>query len=1093
MPTRRVLLVVSDGEHTVNTDRQAIIDAASAFKAAGGIVLAVGARAAGNGFDLLERISSPGFFINADTAVDNRGGQHPALNQLSYLKSILCVGRCVPPGDVYVNQPMLSYPFPSTSLWEVPQGLVNLLGPGLLDLLPGHGLFLEMAGKDGTTGAPALLRTIDSYELKAGRDYEVTVFAAGNQRSDIAGQQLKVYLRAIDAADTDPNLFERTLAPAWNAEFSEFSYAFNAIADQPVKLYVEQLYSGTAPTMGNLVDRITLTDVTTNTVLLDDNFDNENLTYIPPRCGPSAALAEIDNPDPPTAEVYFESGLALPQGTVPPDTISSTEAYQYAVSYVTQEGETAATTLLISGDNTSVSKLDSVILVQMPVPDDPRVLSKRLWRTLGVEGGSYPDGSDLYLLADVDPRQVNYLDAERSDDFAARYDNSITAPEENTTTVPAGELGLGAADCCYQMYAAEELPPSSQPLVPTMVGTDLPEGYRATMGATSPTLEEAWWFPFDDTDFTTRVYLANSGGGVIDPATEYIQMQFLLGPKRAFSYSIRTEQSPDQLGPSAWKLYGSNNGIGPAPGPNWTELDDRSGITPWTDHETKTFTVASPGSYSYYRLAFSATTGSLEATVAAVQFYGDAVEVGTVTSYVDNCPDCTAVAPGAQVPARQPLPNIESTDQPPVINSTKEACVFCGPDQQQAVNQVPVMTSNTAPSGTASANSETDATHAAWHAFDGNNGTFWQPTRADAPWTLAYAFAAATTVNYYRIYPGGACPLSWTFEGSDDGSTWTVLDTQTNVQSWAGFAQDFFPATEASFKRYRLNITNSIGGATAAIVQIQSFDLMFVTGVAQSCATAVGTGATSAEADADAYAKALIEANRLSNCVPKWTSTVSYTARCPDIGQLGNPVTKIVTKTSLVSFNDAHTQAYDEAKAAAEAELVCTLSNNEQQINIVDNGVASPYPSVLRVTSGPASIANVVVNIFGLSHGSIADVHVALRSPAGTVVELFRNRGGNVPVTNVDLVFEDGQPDLPDPIVSGTWKPTVTAPFAPYPAPLRTYVDGVPDSTPYGIVLNAATPAGFAGEDANGSWSLWCWDDLSLFSGKISKWTLTIT
>ena len=56
-----------------------------------------------------------------------------------------------------------------------------------------------------------------------------------------------------------------------------------------------------------------------------------------------------------------------------------------------------------------------------------------------------------------------------------------------------------------------------------------------------------------------------------------------------------------------------------------------------------------------------------------------------------------------------------------------------------------------------------------------------------------YAFNTATAVNAYSVRNagnGGAnqtdrAPNTWTFEGSDDGTTWTVLDARTNETGWA--------------------------------------------------------------------------------------------------------------------------------------------------------------------------------------------------------------------------------------------------------------------------------------------------------------------
>ena len=77
-------------------------------------------------------------------------------------------------------------------------------------------------------------------------------------------------------------------------------------------------------------------------------------------------------------------------------------------------------------------------------------------------------------------------------------------------------------------------------------------------------------------------------------------------------------------------------------------------------------------------------------------------------------------------------------------------------------------------------------------------------------------------VYYYSIYYNNAwcgagttqyprkLPKSWTFEGSNDGTTWTVLDTHTDWNGWVRDAWNTFPAIGSSrtFRYFRLHATN---------------------------------------------------------------------------------------------------------------------------------------------------------------------------------------------------------------------------------------------------------------------------------------------
>jgi len=73
------------------------------------------------------------------------------------------------------------------------------------------------------------------------------------------------------------------------------------------------------------------------------------------------------------------------------------------------------------------------------------------------------------------------------------------------------------------------------------------------------------------------------------------------------------------------------------------------------------------------------------------------------------------------------------------------------------------------------------------------------------------------TVGQYMIRPGiGASwePKTWTFEGSNNDSTWTTLDTQTNVTTgWSTGTDRYFSITSASYRYYRWNVTAMNSGA----------------------------------------------------------------------------------------------------------------------------------------------------------------------------------------------------------------------------------------------------------------------------------------
>jgi len=128
----------------------------------------------------------------------------------------------------------------------------------------------------------------------------------------------------------------------------------------------------------------------------------------------------------------------------------------------------------------------------------------------------------------------------------------------------------------------------------------------------------------------------------------------------------------------------------------------------------------------------------------------------------------------------------------------------------------PIMTSNTTPSGIASASSEYDSTRQAWKAFDGSSATTntWiagagQITNS---W-LAYEFATPTVVTSYTFagsFTTDSYPKNFTFEGWN-GSTWTVLHTVTGNTSTT-YTGTFTNTT--AYIKYRIYITLNGGNVS---------------------------------------------------------------------------------------------------------------------------------------------------------------------------------------------------------------------------------------------------------------------------------------
>ena len=133
-------------------------------------------------------------------------------------------------------------------------------------------------------------------------------------------------------------------------------------------------------------------------------------------------------------------------------------------------------------------------------------------------------------------------------------------------------------------------------------------------------------------------------------------------------------------------------------------------------------------------------------------------------------------------------------------------------------------------SGTASASSSYSGNPASG-AFNGGGGSGWGNTNTMPSW-LEYDFGSGTVISFYSLYrsssqPGGwgsnnYSPQNWTFQGSNDNSTWTTLDTETGQQiSYNASAAIFGFSNSTAYRYYRIYITTAVSGTYVNITQMR--------------------------------------------------------------------------------------------------------------------------------------------------------------------------------------------------------------------------------------------------------------------------------
>ncbi len=148
---------------------------------------------------------------------------------------------------------------------------------------------------------------------------------------------------------------------------------------------------------------------------------------------------------------------------------------------------------------------------------------------------------------------------------------------------------------------------------------------------------------------------------------------------------------------------------------------------------------------------------------------------------------------------------------------------------------IPAMTSNSMDGYIASASTESQP---AYQAFNGlnrldNDSDYWSALVSGFSKTLGIQLPEARIMQKYAITTRNTSsgsyhctPNSWTFEGSNDGSTWTVLDTQTGQFSTnpVNTRLEFDSGNATSYQYYRLSISSGNEGDYIIIGEFELYE-----------------------------------------------------------------------------------------------------------------------------------------------------------------------------------------------------------------------------------------------------------------------------
>ena len=234
------------------------------------------------------------------------------------------------------------------------------------------------------------------------------------------------------------------------------------------------------------------------------------------------------------------------------------------------------------------------------------------------------------------------------------------------------------------------------------------------------------------------------------------------------------EWDPVGRAPNTWTFEGSTNGT------DWVVLDTRSGESGWTANQVRSYSFPNRTAYKFYKFACTKNnyTHSLDYYLAIYE----------IQFYVDSVFDLTSPAIGG-------------------VTDSSPAYVW---DNYK---------------------------YLADYAFDSvknNNGSRWIASRADHMY-FVYSFNNPTRVNGISLstpgsglgsYTSARAPKDWTFEGSNDGATWAVLDTQSGETDWSEGEDRYYEfGNMAKYKYYKFDCTAN--NSSSDVLQLMEIEFSF--------------------------------------------------------------------------------------------------------------------------------------------------------------------------------------------------------------------------------------------------------------------------
>ncbi len=278
----------------------------------------------------------------------------------------------------------------------------------------------------------------------------------------------------------------------------------------------------------------------------------------------------------------------------------------------------------------------------------------------------------------------------------------------------------------------------------------------------------------------------------------------------------------------------------------------------------------------------------------------------------------------------------------------------------------------------ASASAQNAPTEGAAQAFDGTTSTKWYNSDAAPTGWLGFQYGgkAAWVVSQYSISSANDVPSrdprDWQFQGSNDGSTWTTLDTRSGETFPSRFQTKTYTfANTTAYRNYRLNITADNSGTGLQLSELTLGPTSALTNAPSGLNAQIGPVTNSVSLNWNALAGATIyHVRRSQNSAGPFITMASGT-----------------TGTSFTDYSLTPDTPYYYKVAGANSDGI---------------GPDSASVFFLLASSAPVMPTNLIANFTGLSQVSLSWAPAALA--ASYRVKRSSNSGGAYTVIASNVV-----------------------------------------------------------------------------------------